>query len=97
MELDVQVKQFIPTVGDIVSIKWRGDSKSSGYILSDQSSIGEARTFKLLNLTGESIAFENSTVDALMRDIRRHAAVEAFEVFPKDKYKLSLTPIGGAK
>lgn len=76
MGLDVQVKQFIPTVGDIVSIKWRGDSKSSGYILSDQSSIGEARTFKLLNLTGESIAFE---------------------VFPKDKYKLSLTPIGDAK
>ncbi len=74
MELDVQVKQFITTVGDIVSTKWRGDSKSSGYILSDQSSIGEARTFKLLNLTGESIAFE---------------------VFPKDKYKLSLTPIGG--
>ncbi|HDR4868862.1 hypothetical protein AT278_14375 [Bacillus cereus] len=64
MGLDVQVKQFIPTVGDIVSIKWRGDSKSSGYILSDQSSIGEAI---------------------------------AFEVFPKDKYKLSLTPIGGAK
>lgn len=100
MILDVQINDRKPTVGDVVAIKWktnRGKNGMEGYILSNQRLDDGGKTYKLLNVNGESIAFDNNSIDGLMKELAKHSAVAAFEVYPKHEFKLALVPIGGAE
>ncbi|PET15037.1 hypothetical protein [Bacillus thuringiensis] len=100
MILDVKINDRRPMVGDVVAIKWksnRGNDGMEGYILSNQRIDDGGKTYKLLNVNGESIAFDNNTIDGLMTELSRHSAVSTFEVFPKEQFKLTLQPIGGAE
>ncbi|MED2788298.1 hypothetical protein P4261_28075 [Bacillus thuringiensis] len=74
-----------------------GKGIPEAYILSNQALGNDDRTFKLLNVNGSSIAFDESSIDKLMREVRKHSSVEAFKVYPQNQFKLTLQPIGGAE
>lgn len=98
MKLEVKVNDRTPKVGDVIAIKWKHNGNNTeGYLLSNQVLGNDDRAFKLLNLNGGSVAFDNNTIKDLMNEVARHSAVEAFEVFPQEQFKLTLQPIGGAK
>ncbi|MEH7541700.1 hypothetical protein V7426_28825 [Bacillus thuringiensis] len=98
LELKMDIQK--PKVGDIVVIMWKhtgGKGIPEAYILSNQVLGNDDRTFKLLNVNGSSIAFDESSIDKLMKEVSRHTAVEAFKVYPQSEFKLTLKPIGGAE
>lgn len=96
MKLDVEIKDRRPKTGDIVAIKWKSARGQDGYMLSNHDTIG-GKSYRLLNLNGESTAFEAETIGALFAELRGHSAVDSFEVFPQSEFKLTLQPIGGAE
>ncbi|MEI5921057.1 hypothetical protein WBU96_28395 [Bacillus albus] len=87
MELNVQIDNKKPNVGDVVVVMWGKTTES--YILSNH---GCSLQYHLANLHGGSTAFSAPNIDSLMKEIREHPTVTNYQVFPSDEYVLMLEP-----